>query len=89
MSGLERGRTKKRTRFTEERIIDVLKEAEAGAKTGDLVLRHGISAVTIYNWKPNYGGLEVENAKAKRLLADTILDNVALTRRAAVANDLL
>lgn len=79
----------KRTRFTDEQIIGVLKEAEAGAKTADLARRHGVSEATIYNWKSKYGGLEVsearrlkelegENAKLKRLLADTMLDNVAL-----------
>lgn len=79
----------KRKRFTEEQIIGVLKEAEAGAKTGDLARRHGISEATIYNWKAKYGGMEVseakrlrsledENAKLKRLLADTMLDNAAL-----------
>ena len=84
----------KRTRFTEERIIGVLKEAEAGAKTADLARRHGVSEATIYNWKAKYGGLEVsearrlkelesENAKLKRLLADAMLDQAALTRRAA------
>jgi len=79
----------KRTRFTEEQIIGILKEAEAGAKTADLARRHGVSEATIYNWKAKYGGLEVseakrlrsleeENAKLKRLLADTVLDNAAL-----------
>ena len=79
----------KRTRFTEEQIIGVLKEAEAGAKTVDLARRHGVSEATIYNWKAKYGGLELsdakrlkqledENAKLKRLLADTMLDNVVL-----------
>ena len=79
----------KRKRFSEEQIIGVLKEAEAGAKTADLARRHGVSEATIYNWKAKYGGLEVsearrlrelegENAKLKRLLADTMLDNVAL-----------
>lgn len=82
----------KRTRFTEEQIIGILKEAEAGAKTADLARRHGVSEATIYNWKAKYGGLEVseakrmrsleEDAKLKRLLADTMLDNAAL-------NDLL
>ena len=79
----------KRTRLTEEQIIGILKEAEAGAKTADLARRHGVSEATIYNWKAKYGGLEVseakrlrsledENAKLKRLLADTMLDNAAL-----------
>ena len=67
----------------------MLKEAEAGAKTADLALRHGVSEATIYNWKSKYGGLEVsdarrlkelesENAKLKRLLADAMLDQAAL-----------
>ena len=79
----------KRLRFSEEQIIGVLKEAEAGAKTGELARRHGVSEATIYNWKAKYGGLEVseakrlrsledENAKLKRLLADAMLDNVVL-----------
>ena len=79
----------KRTRFTEEQIIGVLKEQEADAKTADLARRHGVSEVTIYNWKAKYGGLEVseakrlraledENAKLKRLLAETMLDNAGL-----------
>ncbi len=79
----------KRTRFSEEQIISVLKEAEAGAKTADLARRHGVSEATIYNWKAKYGGLEVseakrlrsledENGRLKRLLADAMLDNAAL-----------
>jgi len=79
----------KRLRFTEEQIIAVLKEAEAGAKRGELARRHGVSEATIYNWKAKYGGLEVseakrlraledENAKLKRLLAETMLDNAGL-----------
>ena len=77
----------KRMRFSEEQIIGVLKEA--GAKTADLARRHCVSEATIYNWKARYGGMEVsearrlrelesENAKLKRLLADAMLDNVAL-----------
>ena len=84
----------KRLRFTEEQIIAVLKEAEAGAKTGDLARRHGVSEATIYNWKAKYGGLEVsearrlraledENAKLKKLLAEAMLDNAILKDVAA------
>ncbi len=79
----------KRSRFSEEQIIGVLKEHELGAKTADLCRKHGISQQTFYNWKSKYGGmdvcearrlkeLETENSKLKRLLADAMLDNVAL-----------
>lgn len=78
-----------RTRFSGAQIIGVLKEAEASARMGGLDRRHGVSEVMIYNWQAKYGGLEVsearrlrelenENAKLERLLADTMLDNVAL-----------
>ena len=76
-------------RFTEEQIIRVLKEAEAGAKTSDLCRKHGISEATFYNWKAKFGGmdvsdakrlkqLEAENAKLKRLLADAELDKLMM-----------
>ena len=78
-----------RSRFTEEQIIGVLREAEAGAKTGELARKHGVSEATLYNWKARYGGLEVseakrlraledENGRLKRLLADAMLDNAGL-----------
>lgn len=76
-------------RFTEEQIIAVLKEQEAGAKAADLCRKHGISQATFYNWKAKYGGMEVseakrlkaleeENAKLKKLLAEQMLDVAAL-----------
>ena len=79
----------KRIRFTEERIIAVLREHEAGVKTADLARKHGISEATLYNWKAKYGGLDVsearrlkaleeENRKLKKLLAEQMLDNAAL-----------
>jgi putative transposase len=78
-----------KNRFTEEQIIGVLKEAEAGIKIADLCRKHGISDATYYNWKAKFGGmtvsdaqrlkaLEAENSKLKRLLAESLLDNAAL-----------
>jgi putative transposase len=79
----------KRNRFSEEQIIGILREHEAGAKAGDLARKHGISEATLYNWKAKFGGMDVsdakrlraleeENNKLKRLLAETMLDNTAL-----------
>lgn len=79
----------KRSRFTEEQIVGVLKEHEAGMATADLCRKHGISQATFYNWKAKFGGLEVseakrlkgledENSRLKKLLADAMLDNAAL-----------
>ena len=79
----------KRSRFTEEQIIAILREQESGAKTADLCRRHGISSATFYAWKAKFGGmdpseakrlkaLEDQNAKLKRLLAEAMLDNTAL-----------
>ena len=79
----------KARRFTEEQIIGVLREAEAGAKTKDLCRKHGISEQTFYNWKSKYAGmtvsdarrlkeLEAENARLKKLLAESELDKAAL-----------
>jgi putative transposase len=79
----------KRSRFSEEQIIGILKEHELGAGTAELCRKHGISAATFYNWKSKFGGmdvsearrlrqLEAENGKLKKLLADAMLDNAAL-----------
>jgi putative transposase len=79
----------KRSRFTEEQIIGVLREQEAGMKTADLCRKHGISSATFYQWKARYGGLDVsdakrlraltdENTKLKKLLAEAMLDNAVL-----------
>jgi putative transposase len=79
----------KRSQYTEEQIIGILKEQEAGTPVAELCRKHGMSDATFYAWKSKYGGLEVseakrlraleaENAKLKWLLAEAMLDNAAL-----------
>ena len=79
----------KRSRFTEEQIIGILKEQEAGAKTVDVCRKHGISDATFYKYKAKYGGMDVsdarklksiedENRKLKKLLAESMVDNATL-----------
>src|SRR6476646_2405821 len=69
-SGLKKDGQMKRARFTEEQIIAVLKEHEAGAKTADLARKHGISEATIYNWKAKFGGMDVSAAKRLEALEE-------------------
>jgi putative transposase len=75
----------KRSRFTQGQIIGILKEHQAGATAADLCRRHGISDATFYTWRSKYGGMDVsearrlkaleeENAKLKRLLAESVMD---------------
>ena len=79
----------KRSRFSEEQIIGILKEQEAGAGTADVCRKHGISSAAFYKWKAKFGGLDVsearrlkaledENARLKKLLAEAMLDNAVL-----------
>jgi putative transposase len=79
----------RQSRYTEEQIIGVLKQAEAGIKTAEICRQHGISNATFYKWKGKYGGLEVsearrlrqledENRRLKQIVADLTLDNQAL-----------
>ncbi len=79
----------KRKRFSEEQIIGVLREHEAGAKASDLSRTHGVCEATIYSWKAKYGGMDVsdakrlkaleeENVRLKKLLAEQMLDAAAL-----------
>jgi len=84
----------KRSRFSEEQIIGILREQEAGARTADVCRKHGVSGASFYKWKAKYGGMEVsdarrlkaleaENARLKQLLAEAMLDNAMLREVAA------
>jgi putative transposase len=84
----------KKSRFTEEQIIAILREQEAGMATAEVCRKHGISTATFYAWKAKFGGLEVsdakrlksledENARLKKLLAEAMLDNAVLKDIAA------
>ena len=79
----------KRKLFSEEKIIEILRQHQAGAKPADLCRQHGISEATLYNWRSRYGGMQVsdakrlrsledENRKLKKLLAESMLDQAAL-----------
>ena len=79
----------KRSRFTEEQIIAILREQETGIAVAELCRKHGVSSPTFYKWKAKFGGMDVsearklkaleeENGRLKRMLADAMLDNVAL-----------
>jgi putative transposase len=79
----------RKSRFSEEQVIAILREQEAGVATAEVCRKHGVSSTTFYKWKARFGGMDVsdarrlkaledENARLKRMLADAMLDNVAL-----------
>ena len=84
----------RKSRFTEEQIIAILREQESGIATADVCRKHGISSATFFKWKAKFGGMDVsdarklkaleeENAKLKKLLAEAMLDNAMLKDIAA------
>ena len=79
----------RKSRFSDEQIIAILREQEAGRPTAEVCRKHGVSGATFYKWKSKFGGMDVsdakrlrsledENAKLKKLLAETMLDNAIL-----------
>ena len=79
----------RKSRFSDEQIISILKEQEAGSPTAEVCRRHGISSATLYKWKSRFGGMEAseakrlkaledENRKLKKLLAEQVMDNATL-----------
>jgi putative transposase len=79
----------RKSRFTEEQIIAILAEQERGVPTAEVCRKHGVSTATFYKWKAKFGGMDVsdarrlktlerENARLKKLLADSMLDNAVL-----------
>ena len=90
----------KRSRFSEEQIISVLREQQAGIPVAEVCRKHGVSEATFYNWRSRYGGMEVsdarrlksleeENRKLKKLLAESALDNATLKEMLTVRRQII
>jgi len=74
----------KRSRFSEEQIIAILREQEAGSSTADVCRKHGVSSATFYKWKATYGGMDVSQARKLKVLED---ENARLKRLPADSDD--